>query len=627
MIYLVYNRGPGGVEMNQSRKLVILLAAFCMVSLAGVQAGEVWDKTTIDTTGNVGLYASMAINATAGTNPWISYWDASNGNLKLAYIVDGAWQIVPIDESVNSVGKFSSIALGSIAGVDIPQISYYDASAQELKYAIMLFGIHNETVDSGGDVGMYSSICLDNNQYPIIAYYNATAHRLKMARDGGGGWGISTIDWGYQGSGPDHDVGQYCSVAWAGMGWDPGQGDGWVCSYYDATGHYLKFAHQGAVWVEAQVVDGSGVSDDVGQYSSVKVDSAGRAHISYYDATRSALMYASQDQYGGTNWDIVTVDNLGDVGKYTNLVLEYGYSGPAHPRISYYDDTNKRIKYAWSDDGVNWHKAYIDDVVGGQQTAVALDRWGNPHLAYYTFNGQDLKFAEQMLVAENIGIFRPSNIRWYLDYGYPPDGSSNYQVNWGESTDVPITGDWDNDGLDEIGLWRPSTARWYLDYDNNGMSNFQVTWGESTDIPITGDWDADGYDEIGLWRPSNVRWYLDYDNNGLSDYKVYWGAAGDKPLTGDWDRDGYDEIGLWRPSTARWYLDYDNNGMSNFQVTWGESTDVPITGDWDADGYDEIGLFRPSNVRWYLDYNNNGQSDYKVYWGAATDKPLTGTWT
>ncbi len=224
-----------------------------------------------------------------------------------------------------------------------------------------------------------------------------------------------------------------------------------------------------------------------------------------------------------------------------------------------------------------------------------------------------------------IGLFRPSESRWYLDFDN--NGLSNYRVTWGAGTDIPVTGDWDNDGYDEIGLFRPSSATWFLDYDNDGLSDYRISWGSNTDKPITGDWDNDGYDEIGLFRPSSATWYLDYDNSGLSDYRVSWGSGTDKPVTGDWDNDGYDEIGLFRPSSATWFLDYDNNGLSNYRVTWGASTDIPVTGDWDNDGYDEIGLWRPSTSRWFLDHDNNGLSNFQVTWGASTDRPVTGTWT
>ena len=133
---------------------------------------------------------------------------------------------------------------------------------------------------------------------------------------------------------------------------------------------------------------------------------------------------------------------------------------------------------------------------------------------------------------------------------------------------------------DTIGLFRPSTSKWYLDYDNNGLSDYRVVWGDSTDIPVAGDWDGDGRDEIGLFRPSTRMWYLDYDNNGLSDYRVGWGDSTDIPVAGDWDGDGRDEIGLFRPSTSKWYLDYDNNGLSDYRVVWGDITDITVSGKW-----------------------------------------------
>jgi hypothetical protein len=178
-----------------------------------------------------------------------------------------------------------------------------------------------------------------------------------------------------------------------------------------------------------------------------------------------------------------------------------------------------------------------------------------------------------------------------------------------------------------IGLYRPSTQMWYLDYNNNGLSDYRVKWGESTDIPVAGDWDGDNMDEIGLYRPSTQMWYLDYDNNGLSNYRIKWGESTDIPVTGDWHGDNKDDIGLYRPSTQMWYLDYDNNGLSNYRIKWGESTDIPVAGDWDGDNMDEIGLYRPSTQMWYLDYDINGASDYRVKWGDSTDIPVTGRWS
>ncbi len=343
--------------------------------------------------------------------------------------------------------------------------------------------------------------------------------------------------------------------------------------------------------------------------TDIAVDSTGNAYVTGYTSSTQATFpdtIGPDLTYNGGSYDVFVAEVAG-----AGTGLDYcGYIGGSG------EDKGEGISVDWAGN------AYITGSTSS--TEATFPETVGPDLTHNS-GTIDAFVAKVTQREECIGLFRPSTSRWYLDYD--SNGLSDYKVYWGASTDIPLTGDWDFDRLDEIGLWRPSTCRWYLDYDNNGLSNYQVTWGANTDIPITGDWDKDGYDEIGLFRPSTSRWYLDYDNNGRSDYQVTWGASTDIPITGDWNNDAFDEIGLFRPSTARWYLDYDNNGLSDYQVTWGASTDRPVTGDWDNDGYDEIGLFRPSTARWYLDYDNNGLSNYQVTWGAGTDKPVTGMWT
>jgi len=69
------------------------------------------------------------------------------------------------------------------------------------------------------------------------------------------------------------------------------------------------------------------------------LDRRGYPHISYYDSNNNALKFAYWD---GSDWQIETVDNEGDVGTWTSLALND--NGVVH--ISYYDNTNKDLKYA-----------------------------------------------------------------------------------------------------------------------------------------------------------------------------------------------------------------------------------------------------------------------------------------
>jgi hypothetical protein len=250
---------------------------------------------------------------------------------------------------------------------------------------------------------------------------------------------------------------------------------------------------------------------------------------------------------------------------------------------------------------------------------------------------------------EKIGIFRPSTHLFYLDTngnGVWNGASVDKSYNFGITGDIPVIGDWNNDGKSEIGVFRNSTHMFYLDYNGNGMWNGAAVdrsynFGITGDIPITGDWNNDGKTEIGVFRPSTHLFYLDYNGNGVwngasVDRSYNFGITGDIPISGDWNADGRTEIGVFRPSTHLFYLDYNGNGVWNGasvdrQYNFGITGDIPISGDWNSDGRTEIGVFRPSTHLFYLDYNGNGvwngaEVDRMYNFGITGDKPVTGKW-
>jgi len=226
------------------------------------------------------------------------------------------------------------------------------------------------------------------------------------------------------------------------------------------------------------------------------------------------------------------------------------------------------------------------------------------------------------------------------------DASVDRQYNFGISGDIPVTGDWNADGITEIGVFRNSTHLFYLDYNGNGVWNGAVTdksynFGITGDIPISGDWNSDGKTEIGVFRNSTHLFYVDYNGNGAwngagIDRSYNFGITGDIPVTGDWNNDGTTEIGVFRNSTHLFYLDYNGNGVWNGasvdkQYNFGISGDIPVTGDWNLDGRTDIGGFRPSTHLFYLDYNGNGvwngaSIDKSYNFGITGDKPIAGTW-
>ena len=194
----------------------------------------------------------------------------------------------------------------------------------------------------------------------------------------------------------------------------------------------------------------------------------------------------------------------------------------------------------------------------------------------------------------NVGVFQPGGI-WNLDVnnngisdGSPPDK----EFSWGKRPgDIPVTGDWNGDNITETGIFR-SGGTWYLDMNNNGTwegspPDKEFSWGKQPgDIPITGDWNGDGITETGIFR-RGTGFFLDMNNNGAwnatSDKMLTWGLLpSDIPVTGDWNGNGITETGIFR--NGDWYLDINNNGIwnSGTDVIYpiGQLGDKPVTGKW-----------------------------------------------
>jgi hypothetical protein len=203
------------------------------------------------------------------------------------------------------------------------------------------------------------------------------------------------------------------------------------------------------------------------------------------------------------------------------------------------------------------------------------------------------------------------------------------------------------DEVSEVGVFQPG-GTWYLDINDNGTwdgspPDKEFYWGKQPgDIPITGDWNHDGITETGIFRSGGI-WYFDMNNDGTwdstpTDKTFTWGKQpGDIPVTGDWNGDNITETGIFRAG-GHWYLDTNHNGTwdgspTDKTFTWGKQPgDIPITGDWNGDNITETGIFRPV-TGFYLDMNNNGlydgpSIDRFLPWGLLqpSDKPVTGKW-
>jgi len=355
-----------------------------------------WVLTTIDSTGNVGQSTSLAV---VDGCPAISYYDVTNDDLKYARATTSAggsssdWtQIVTVD-SAGDVGLYTT-CLVVVDGC--PAISYHDDTNHDLKYAratTSTGGIASDwtqivTVDNE-NVGFYVSLATVDG-CPAISYFEFNGD-LKYARattstgSSPGDWVNITVDDGAM-------MGFFTSLAVV---------DGCpAISYYQGPASYdLRYARATTStgsfpgdWVKITVDSGGYVGYDT---SLAVVD--GCPAISYYEATNDDLKYARATTSTGSSpgdWVKLTLDSGGEVGSYTSLAIVNG-----NPAISYWDKTNWDLKYARATTSTggsasDWtQKLTVDSSgsVGGYTSLAVVD--GCPAISYYDNINDDLKFA------------------------------------------------------------------------------------------------------------------------------------------------------------------------------------------------------------------------------------------
>jgi len=356
--------------------------------------GTAWGSPVIvdGTTTSVGQYTSLAI---INGNPAISYYDATNGDLKFARNDNadgsGAWTLTTVDTGgTNVVGQHTSltVVLGNAA------ISYHDVTSGDLKYARSLTLNGNgawavNTVDTGGanNVGLYSSLRFNvPDDRPIISYYDNTSGDLKFARgslpDGAGTWTTITLE-------TLNFPGQYTSLLL--VSGNP------AISYYEAGLANLKYVRAtntsgtlASDWGAPITVAADTAVPVTGSYTSQAIVN-GHPAIAYFDSTNGRLKYVRAVDAAGAAWGVpVNADSVSGVGLYASLAVVAG-----NPAIAYYDYISGNLKYvrASNASGTAWGTAIILDSPGlvGSYCSLAVVN-GNPAISYHDSTNGDLKY-------------------------------------------------------------------------------------------------------------------------------------------------------------------------------------------------------------------------------------------
>ena len=163
---------------------------------------------TLDSSGDVGYFTSVAIGQDGA--PIVAYQDAGSANTSVKFVQCDRTCSNPVlprrlDTSA-AVGSYLSMALGIDGN---PVISYWDATNKDLKFfaclnaACSAAGQSPVTLDNVGDVGTHTEITIGKFGYPVITYKGVSgALKLISCNDlrcaGGDDLGLNIVNSGVE---------------------------------------------------------------------------------------------------------------------------------------------------------------------------------------------------------------------------------------------------------------------------------------------------------------------------------------------------------------------------------------------------------------------------------------------
>ena len=252
-------------------------------------------------------------------------------------------------------------------------------------------GTVKKTITSGADS---TSTSIDaNGENVFVAYCNDQANLyFTYSTDGGVNFTISAID-----ENVSYDC-QYPSM----KAYKSGSTYYIYIAYYDSTNHYLRYARTTYVtttgilasWIKGSI----DTVADVGQYVSLNVEDTATAEVAYYDATNGDLKFA-RTVNSGSSWPTkLSVDSTGDVGLHPSVAKGlYTDGSTGKIGISYYDNTNYNLKFAYSiDSGATWTVSTLDSTgdVGMYSSVAFID--SKVFVAYYDSTNGDARIARYL---------------------------------------------------------------------------------------------------------------------------------------------------------------------------------------------------------------------------------------
>ena len=372
-----------------------ILVAALTVLVSGEPAAAAWITEVVRATGDAGSWSSLAVYSppnNLSTVLHISYYDATNGNLKYAQKPSGqGWANYTVTGR-GDVGESNSLALGrrGIYAGD-PRIAYHDVTRGTIAYAYLtddrgwrIDGLRRQWFADGG----YSpSMVIDSEDRYHIIHYDLTGltnlHYVTAPSRRGPGWDTAVLGVEIQGRSSALAIAaddtlhavylDFCA---------PPRFD---CAHRGVGATIVHASNTGAnrAWETENITE---VELDGIMSSSIGVDAQGAVHIVYISRTDISLNYLTN---ASGQWTTQVVDDRGAFGASMKL------DGAGHAHISY--SNRAFLRYATNKSGA-WVIENVDGASGiGEQSSIAIDRFAQPHISYYDSTARNLRHAVRTL--------------------------------------------------------------------------------------------------------------------------------------------------------------------------------------------------------------------------------------
>jgi hypothetical protein len=334
---------------------------------------------------NPGLAGSYTSVAVSGSDIWVA------GYAEADWFNDFSWGDLIVGKYDGE--KVAWVAVDGVPTDPPPDPKLYKAS-----------GFRGGQTEPGDDVGLWTSIAIDDAGNPAVAYYDRTNRALKFARSKGDAWEISTVELKTR-----SDIGRYAKLVFVGatpmiayLAIEPGDAGAVKSAVRVATGSASgtwgfedvlvdpatpcrqAFCDSGTSCIvstglcqasidtcgecaaDEKCVDVGGTPtcsafygasrldtypDAVGDYIAAAPDGKGGIGLAFYDRIHGNVMIASK---AGGAWTTLLVDgqaadgtDTGDMGVGTTLFID----GQGAWHVAYVDGLAEVLRYARVDGG------------------------------------------------------------------------------------------------------------------------------------------------------------------------------------------------------------------------------------------------------------------------------------